>query len=111
SLHLFSQSRGKLSWDGRQFVPGESAQECICIGACAGTESSERTIEEAVAAGGGKTRGAAVRLATTESREGGMIGAAPGAGPDSRGKAFVDYQNDVTAKDIRQAVREGMHSI
>ena len=26
-------------------------------------------------------------------------------------KAFVDYQNDVTAKDIRLAVQEGMHSI
>ena len=28
-----------------------------------------------------------------------------------RAKAFVDYQNDVTAKDLRLAVREGMHSI
>jgi sarcosine oxidase, subunit alpha len=26
-------------------------------------------------------------------------------------KAFIDFQNDVTAKDIRLAVREGMHSI
>ena len=29
----------------------------------------------------------------------------------SRAKAFVDYQNDVTAKDLRLAVREGMRSI
>src|SRR5690606_23322160 len=28
-----------------------------------------------------------------------------------RAKAFVDYQNDVTAKDLRLAVREGMRSI
>ena len=42
---------------------------------------------------------------------GGMSGSAPGAGPDDTVKAFVDFQNDVTAKDIRMAVREGMHSI
>ncbi|MCS6921546.1 MAG: sarcosine oxidase subunit alpha, partial [Elioraea sp.] len=29
----------------------------------------------------------------------------------ARAKAFVDFQNDVTAKDIRLAVREGMRSI
>jgi sarcosine oxidase subunit alpha len=28
-----------------------------------------------------------------------------------KGRAFVDFQNDVTSKDIRQAVREGMRSI
>ena len=40
-----------------------------------------------------------------------MLGAGPGAGPDTTVKAFVDFQNDVTAKDIRQAVHEGMRSI
>jgi sarcosine oxidase subunit alpha len=40
-----------------------------------------------------------------------MMGSAGGAGPDTTVKAFVDFQNDVTAKDIRLAVREGMHSI
>ena len=34
-----------------------------------------------------------------------------GAGADTTVKAFVDFQNDVTAKDIRLAVREGMRSI
>src|SRR3546814_4168567 len=29
----------------------------------------------------------------------------------ARAKAFVDFQNDVTAKDIRLAVREGFRSI
>jgi sarcosine oxidase subunit alpha len=36
-----------------------------------------------------------------------MLGAMAGA----RGKAFVDFQNDVTAKDIALAVREGFRSI
>ena len=39
------------------------------------------------------------------------IGAAKGAGPEDFTKAFVDFQNDVTAKDIRLAVREGFQSI
>ena len=48
---------------------------------------------------------------SAEHCAGGITGAAPGAGPEASVKAFIDYQNDVTAKDIRQAVREGMHSI
>ena len=39
------------------------------------------------------------------------MGSAGGAGEEANVKAFVDFQNDVTAKDIRLAVREGMHSI
>ena len=42
---------------------------------------------------------------------GALVGSAKGAGPDDFSKAFVDFQNDVTAKDIRLAVREGFHSI
>lgn len=40
-----------------------------------------------------------------------MVGTTAGAGPDSNVKAFIDFQHDVCAKDIRNAVREGMHSI
>ncbi|MGG2473986.1 sarcosine oxidase subunit alpha, partial [Rhizobium sp. BR5] len=42
---------------------------------------------------------------------GGMIGAAEGAGEGTGVKAFIDFQHDVCAKDIRLAVREGMHSV
>jgi sarcosine oxidase subunit alpha len=35
----------------------------------------------------------------------------PTSADPARIKAFVDYQHDVTAKDIRLAVREGFHSI
>jgi sarcosine oxidase subunit alpha len=48
---------------------------------------------------------------TSESWSRGMACAAPGAGADAKSKAFVDFQNDVTAKDIRLAVGQGMHSI
>jgi sarcosine oxidase subunit alpha len=121
SVHLFSQSRGKVAFDPetRRFLPGTFAQDCVVIGAGNGTDGLAATIEEALKAGeaaakaaGGKAgKAARPKVETTESYAGGTLGAGPGAGPDDTVKAFVDFQNDVTAKDIRLAVREGMHSI
>ncbi|MCQ1571030.1 sarcosine oxidase subunit alpha [Neorhizobium galegae] len=110
SVHLFSQSRGKLRFDdvNQRFLPNIYAQDCVSVGSCNGTDDLAELIDEAIAAGGGS-----VALAGENRFEwtGGMIGAAEGAGPDTMVKAFVDFQHDVTAKDIRLAVREGMHSI
>ena len=110
SVHLFSQSRGKLRFDAanQRFLPDIYAQNCISVGACNGTDDLADLIDEAIAAGGGAA------VVSGENRfewTGGMIGAAEGAGPEDAVKAFVDFQHDVTAKDIRLAVREGMHSI
>jgi sarcosine oxidase subunit alpha len=110
SVHLFSQSRGKLRYDeaNQRFLPDIYAQDCVSVGACNGTDDIADLIDEAAAAGGGTAVvGGESKFAWT----GGMIGAAEGAGPDTTVKAFVDFQHDVTAKDIRLAVREGMHSI
>ncbi|MGV2108737.1 sarcosine oxidase subunit alpha [Agrobacterium vitis] len=121
SVHLFSQSRGKLRFDAaaQRFLPDIYVQDSICIGACNGTDDLGDLLAEAHSAG--------VRLAKDAGAEGdsgsapsganayvwtgGMIGAAEGAGPDDAVKAFIDFQHDVCAKDIRLAVREGMHSI
>lgn len=121
SLHLFSQSRGKVKWepDRQRFVPGIYAQQCTSIGACAGTDDTEALIFEAINAGetaaketyGGKSRRIRIKVSCSESRDGDLIGAAHGSGPETTSKAFVDFQNDVTAKDLRLAVREGMRSI
>lgn len=89
SVHLFSQSRGKLRWDeaSSAYLPGTGAagQKQRCIGACNGTFSPEMA--------------------------GSFAGACPIPGDPSGVKAFVDFQNDVTARDILLATREGMHSI
>lgn len=123
SLHLFSQSRGKVSFDvaGKRFLPGEAAQDCVCVGACNGTDDLDDAIAEASAAGHAAARAAGVKagkaaqrpkVEAAESMAGGVLGDAQGDARGSGGKmAFVDFQNDVTAKDIRQAVREGMRSI
>ena len=121
SLHLFSQSRGKVAFDDatRRFLPGAYAQDCVSAGACNGADTLADCLKEGFAAGerAAKAAGAAkaptskIKADAGESWSGGINGAAPGAGPESTGKAFVDFQNDVTAKDIRLAVREGMRSI
>ncbi|PWJ81024.1 heterotetrameric sarcosine oxidase alpha subunit [Pseudaminobacter salicylatoxidans] len=121
SVHLFSQSRGKVAFDEetRRFLPGTYAQDCVSVGACNGTDGLSASVEEAYAAGakaakdaGAKAaRGTKPKVEASESWSRGMLGAGPGAGPETTVKAFIDFQNDVTAKDIRQAVREGMHSI
>jgi sarcosine oxidase subunit alpha len=126
SVHLFSQSRGKVKFEPetQRFLPGTYAQDCLSVGACNGTDDLQRTIEESLAAGELMAQAAGKASAATSSGgkismpseqayqwTGGMIGAGEGAGPETSAKAFIDFQHDVCAKDIRLAVREGMHSI
>ena len=122
SVHLFSQSRGKVAFDDatKRFLPGAYAQDCVSVGACNGTDGLAATVAEALAAGEKAAkerrrksvqRRRSRRPRLGESWAGSMLGAGPGAGADTTVKAFVDFQNDVTAKDIRQAVHEGMRSI
>ncbi len=85
SVHLFSQSRGRLRWEesAQVFVPEVAAERCRCVGACNGTSD------------GGP----------------GWLGSLPQPARGAKGKAFVDWQNDVTAADLGLAVREGFRSI
>ncbi len=113
SLHLFSQSRGKVAFDAEavNFLPGQYAQDNICAGACNGAAGLDVTVAEGFSAGERaalKGRASVRPIAIKgENWDGGLIGAPRNVGR----KAFVDFQNDVTAKDIRQAVKEGMRSI
>ena len=118
SVHLFSQSRGSLVFDEtlQTFVPGKPAQDCESVGACAGVFD----LAEAIAAGGAAGRraaggdadgGGAPAVAGAAGHSGGVAGATPSAGAGKFVAAFVDFQNDVTAKDIRFAVAEGFRSI
>ncbi|MDH4988123.1 sarcosine oxidase subunit alpha [Aminobacter anthyllidis] len=121
SVHMFSQSRGKVAFDDatKRFLPGTYAQDCVSVGACNGSDSLEDTVAQALEAGaeaarsaGAKlSKGTALKVEASEGWTGGMLGSGPGAGAGTTVKAFVDFQNDVTAKDIRQAVHEGMRSI
>ena len=115
AVHLFSQSRGTLRWDDRlqTFVPGRSAQAERSVGAAAGRFDLEGCI-----AGGAEAGTAFAREFGFDAPEPPALSerpqrpaparTVPSAG---RGKAFVDFQNDVTAADVALARREGMHSV
>ncbi|MEE9375959.1 MAG: sarcosine oxidase subunit alpha family protein, partial [Rhizobiaceae bacterium] len=109
SLHLYSQSRGKPEWDedSQRYLPGTSPQNCQSVGGCNGTDRLADVFAEAAKSVGGTAP--KLKITNDISTTGGLIGAT-GTSTD-KGKAFVDFQNDVTAKDIALAVREGMHSI
>ena len=86
SVHLWSQSKGSLKWrdDLGAYIPDQSNEVVRCVGACSGSWSFGK---------------------------GDVIDALPTPRDAARIKAFVDFQNDVTAKDIKLAVREGFRSI
>ncbi len=105
SIHLFSQSRGKLRHDADAgtFLPGEPAENTRCAGACNGTFVLADVLAEGFAAGDAPRRLAATGWPAMR--------ASPALSEAAGGKAFVDFQNDVTAKDIKLAAREGFRSI
>src|SRR5262249_35088082 len=149
SVHLYSQSRGKLRWDeGLQaFLPGTPAERGRSVGACRGEFALEAALADGAAAGAAAAReatdptrrgvcpagrahraavttGAATTpaISTTAATTAGAAamreppGVAPVNGvlprpPGARGRAFVDWQNDVTTRDLALATREGFQSI
>ncbi len=123
TVHLFSQAKGKLTWDEerqlfRPGTPGQPGQRSA--GACNGTFGLDAILAEGHDSG----RTAAAELGFTAA-----AGDAPGAeGHDflplrrlwlipsdkplgHKGKHFVDQQNDVTAADLKLAMREGFRSV
>ncbi|GGB44163.1 sarcosine oxidase subunit alpha [Roseibium aquae] len=121
TVSLYSQSRGKVVWNESlgTFVPGQSVQNERSAGACLGIYGLNAALEDGYAAGENAAKAAIGRSGTVsraqahgaDAGEGGILGALPHDRDPSKVKAFVDYQNDVTAKDVKLAVREGMHSI
>ena len=121
SAHLFSQSRGKLAFDeARQmFVPGAPAQRQRSAGACNGKFALREVLIEGADAGAAAAVDAGFPVQTpplnysvdkADDAFGGWLGDASAPGFE-HAQAFVDFQNDVCAKDIRLAVQEGMRSI
>jgi sarcosine oxidase subunit alpha len=110
AVHLFSQSRGKLRFDTEldAFVPDQSVQAERSVGAARGTYDLTACIEEGFDAGGAAT----ATVDATPSLTGFQpVRVLPTDGDAKRVRAFIDFQNDVTAKDIGLAVREGFESV
>jgi sarcosine oxidase subunit alpha len=130
SVHLFSQSRGKLAWNEtlNAFVPGESAEhersagacrgitdlaEVLADGASAGTAAASASWGESSRRSSGLTEKPASPFAVEAARRapGSHLGPLPAGSTAVRQKSFVDWQHDVTLKDVQLAAREGFQSI
>jgi sarcosine oxidase subunit alpha len=128
SVHLHSQSRGKLNWceSLQAFIPGAATERTRSAGACRGVFELSAAVSDGTAAGaaaagealdpartGVNPAGAVRRPAPPRAPaagDSGFVGALPRT-TQTRGRAFVDWQNDVTAKDLALALREGFRSI
>ncbi|WP_062112426.1 sarcosine oxidase subunit alpha family protein [Aureimonas sp. AU40] len=111
TISLFSQSRGKMRWDEavEAYIPAESVENERSAGACRGVFDLEGALADGHLAGGG---GASPYRVEEESVGHAAFRGATFHDRDPRKvKAFVDFQNDVTAKDVRLATQEGFRSI
>lgn len=120
SLHLFSHTKGSLNWDenAEVFLPGEQAEACHIAGAGRGMWGIRNVLDDGSNAGveaanavGFNAKAESLPVANDRDGRGVTHIELPTDRSAEKAKAFIDYQNDVTAKDIRLAVREGMRSI
>lgn len=110
SLHLWSHSKGGIKWDTdlAAYVPDQPNENAVCIGACNGDFDLSGGLNAGHKAGGGRK---SYSVENAEFGAGEVLGALPNYIDMSKQKAFVDFQNDVTEKDIKLAVQEGFKSI
>ena len=124
SVHLFSQSRGKLEWreDLSAFIPGQCAERTQSAGACRGIYELEAVLADGAAAGAAAGReapssslpdhrAADIASPTVASAAASYLGPLPRGGGAGGEKSFVDWQHDVTTRDLALATREGFQSI
>ncbi len=103
-VHLWRHAGGKLEWcEARQaFVPGAAPDGMAAIGAANGTFDLEAALSEARAVGAGEPPGNA---STTYKLT--PLWPEPG----SKGRQWIDFQHDVTLKDVELAARENYVSV
>ena len=121
AVHLHSQARGRLRFDERiaAFVPDGGLPAGRSAGACNGTYGLADCLGEGAKAGAeaADAAGFAASVPTIpavyeETADAVVpLWLAPGRDPARKVKAFVDFQNDVTAKDLKLALAEGFRSI
>jgi len=121
TVHLFTQSRGKLKFRNEDscFIPHQAHQKTISVGSCNGVFNLKSILKETY-----ESVNYFLDENEKESLDGEVfdsekikIGKQETAwlihDKDKIGKSkmFVDFQNDVTAKDIKIALSEGYQSI
>ena len=123
TVHLFCQAKGKLCWDDVQacFVPDQAMQRGhhsagaangrFGLGGCL-RQGAEAGARAAVDCGFTEAKAAAPGAEDHDFLPGRWLWLIPGEKPlGQKAKHFVDQQNDVTAADLKLALREGYSSI
>ena len=121
NVSLFSQGRGRLRFDDtlKAYVPDRTAERQRSAGACRGLFTLASVLEDghvqgmtaAIDAGCDRVAPRRFAVATLDAGTGAFIGAVPHSRAPRRVKAFVDFQHDVTTRDLELATREGFQSI
>ncbi|MFV0297319.1 MAG: 2Fe-2S iron-sulfur cluster-binding protein, partial [Hyphomicrobiaceae bacterium] len=129
TLHLFSQLGGRLAWDNGvgAMVPASEVAHVWLAGAASGERGLAASLAGGLAAGRNAARdacpvtleqGAATEPVSAPEVTGVVDLAGDGGEREiamtrlvNPGRAFVDFQNDVTAKDLGLATREGFRSV
>ncbi len=120
AVHLFSQSKGRLRYDERitAFVPDVSAQAERSAGAARGVFALGQCLADGAEAGAAAAEAAGLRRISVAVPAAAEVAEAPmlplwdiQSEATRTAKRFVDFQNDVTARDVALAVREGYHSV
>ncbi len=118
AVHLFTQSGGKLKFDNDDnvFIPSKYPSDQISIGSCNGEfdlntiiKNFNQNIKNFL--GIDKTSFEDLKINSTKEILKRNIWLLPSDKAIGKCKAFVDFQNDATAKDIKLALREGFRSI
>ncbi|MBL8561155.1 MAG: sarcosine oxidase subunit alpha family protein [Gemmobacter sp.] len=115
NLHLASHQRGRPRWDeaAQAFLPDTLPAGLAVAGAAAGQGETAAVMASGVAAAlraladlGLSGRAPALPITEARSLAGQSLWHVPG-----KGRAWVDFQNDVTVKDIKLAHQENMRPV
>ncbi|WP_299414927.1 2Fe-2S iron-sulfur cluster-binding protein [uncultured Sulfitobacter sp.] len=103
-VHLWRHAGGKLAWDAGKaaFLPSAAPDGMTAVGAANGTFDLDHAIAEGTAAGLNKRY---------EPRPGSYHMAPIWPKPHSKGRQWIDFQHDVTLKDIEIASKENFVSV
>ena len=106
TVHLYAQARGKLRYDERlaALVPIDGIADTRVAGRCQWRLHACGALREGHGAGGGEG-------AAPNAPAGQYAIQATWPKADDEGRRWIDFQNDVTLKDVALAAREGYVSV
>ena len=116
NVHLASHHRGRPVWNGDllSFVPGEGGPAGLaCAGACAGRGTTGAALQDGARVAVNAVADLGVKAVTPDLPVGEDRATTPAAfwHVPGKGRAWVDFQNDVTVKDIALSHQENMRSV